>query len=299
MILKWVGTKTVAKVLQQAYWETTSQFKYVNEACIQIKIFQESNEKYAQHKVSLQSVDSIFAYLPDTGVKDGPGKNKTFEDFFIYFHSDESDLEVDGEGDYTNLHIRKRFSFDLEIHESLRLKLPYKSNCSDNPGGQYNYFPRRYTLQRCHFSCKLLHIYKTCGAVGDQWMQYIPKSEKRKYNNNKTDDEKRKCLSDYTKLHNNQGRCQHCPKPCHEKSHKLLNVGVFDDYESNNQYHLVFTVSYQDLMVNMIEKPLYDIVDVVSGFGGILGLLTGCSALSVIEIFAVIYLSIGAFLKRR
>ena len=74
---------------------------------------------------------------------------------------------------------------------------------------------------------------------------------------------------------------------------------MFDDYESNNQYHLVFTVSYQDLMVNMIEKPLYDIVDVVSGFGGILGLLTGCSALSVIEIFAVIYLSIGAFLKRR
>ena len=66
-----------------------------------------------------------------------------------------------------------------------------------------------------------------------------------------------------------------------------------------NKYGLKFAVSHQELAIHSSEKALFGVLDIIISFGGILGLLTGCSALSVVEILAVLVLSLGALLRRR
>ena len=62
---------------------------------------------------------------------------------------------------------------------------------------------------------------------------------------------------------------------------------------------LVFTVSYKQLTVTEInEVEAYDAVTLLANFGGMLGLMTGMSALSLIEILVWFVLSVVARLQR-
>ena len=270
---------------EQSQWRVNSKYQKVNEACIQFNTSSGNNTKtLLEYEISIYFTN-WFDNL----------RNGRYEvGFFVYFHSEVEELEIDGLGDY-GLSIDRTTTFNIQENIVKRLKTPYTSNCSDEPDAGYSIFPRKYSPRSCHFSCRLAHMYQMCGAVGDNWMQFIPKKLKNKYNNSKSEDETRDCLLKYTQLHPNH-QCQYCPKLCKQKYYNLVDVRHAAVY---NKYGLKFAVSHQELAIHSSEKALFGVLDIIISFGGILGLLTGCSALSVIEILAVLVLSLGALLRRR
>ena len=107
---KFGGSINCNKVLKKAQWIADRDFQVVNKVCIQMNASQETSKKYGEFPISvnLKSPTSFVSGLPYYGY---------VKDFFIYLHSEENDVEVDGDGHFNNLNIDKRFNFDVQLEQ--------------------------------------------------------------------------------------------------------------------------------------------------------------------------------------
>ena len=81
-----------------------------------------------------------------------------------------------------------------------------------------------------------------------------------------------------------------------DKDTSEFNSSKIDSYKNS---HLSLNIYYNSFYYTVIEEVVkIDIIDLVSGIGGTIGLFIGCSVLSIAEIFELIFLLIDALLKR-
>ena len=74
------------------------------------------------------------------------------------------------------------------------------------------------------------------------------------------------------------------------------NLSKIDRYRDS---HLSLNIYYNSFYYTVIEEVVkIEMVDLISGIGGIIGLFIGCSVLSIAEIFELIFLVIEALFKR-
>ena len=167
-----------------------------------------------------------------------------------------------------------------------RLEYPYPSQCSKDGNGTDNLMDMRYTQINCEESCLLRIMFKECGALPDTMSQYLTK-EMNMTQTNLTEAERRKRLHTVIK----QGlilppkECN-CPYACMDTQFNPL-VQKLGSLERRWE----ITLAYQSLTVTSVtEEPLTTYSDVLSSFGGFMGLLLGASVLSIGEIILVVIL---------
>ena len=144
-----------------------------------------------------------------------------------------------------------------------------------------------------------------CGAVSDIFARHIPKDFAELHQSSMIDSEKRKCIKTWTSYNDCwesdvpdcDGEvykfkvCDSCPVPCHERKLKVTYVR-----EKNISPHIdngtTYLTIYHDSMEKTVIQELaeYSMLNLVADFGGVLGLLVGCSLLSLIELAIMIFL---------
>ena len=186
---------------------------------------------------------------------------------------------------------------DLEFSEKqylTRLPSPYPSNCSY---GQYNgnLLPAPYTEDNCRYTCVLKRLISKCGTLPEYILQYAPRLRTLlPSHNNLTDDEIRVCLFDsYSKFI--EGGCD-CRVSCSEMTIKTKHTILpHADMCSGKIVYLKFkSITF----TNISEIPEYPAEKFVTDIGGWLGLFSGMSALSVVEIILFVALSLAAFYRK-
>eukprot|EP00794_Sanderia_malayensis_P010267 gene10267-11322_t len=198
--------------------------------------------------------------------------------------------------------------------KTTRLPAPYPSNCS-NGNNVFTLIPGDYTVMGCQISCQYYHMYRKCGHIEPFMRSFMP--PQRYPRNTSVDVEKMlKCrqrmLND---LFSNgfKEQCD-CPDPCHEEVyHRMVSMTRWPARVDIPIYRKVFaetlkidssllTESY--IRSNFLKLRVYfdelaykhtyeqcktSIPELFSNLGGQLGLWTGYSVFSIIEIVAVLF----------
>ena len=64
----------------------------------------------------------------------------------------------------------------------------------------------------------------------------------------------------------------------------------------NKENHLALNIYYDSMSYTTFDEiPKLNLIDLISNIGGTLGLLTGASFLSIVEIFEIIFLVVSSF----
>ena len=133
-------------------------------------------------------------------------------------------------------------------------------------------------------------MYENCGTVIDWWKSYV-QPEWVSYAGNLTDSDVRDCLNVYVNylLGGNQQDCN-CPLACDEVDYKPM----FFRSKVNGQKEWRFEISYKTPhIITITEEELYSLKNLVADVGAMLGLLSGISVLSIVEIFVCVGLSVA------
>ena len=165
-----------------------------------------------------------------------------------------------------------------------RLPTPFPSNCSS---GQYNdsIFPGKYTYTKCKHTCSLRNFISKCGAVPDMWLRYAPHIKTMlPSHDNRTAHSIRRCMLRVT----DQYQCQ-CRVGCQEVSFKVKH------FADNNTFLPQLSLQYlSNTYTEITETPAYPATKFVTDIGGWLGLFSGMSLLSLVEVLLSGILSILA-----
>lgn len=199
-------------------------------------------------------------------------------------------------GTYTEVVLKK------QIHH--RLQAPYSTNCSSQTTVPL-LFPGAVTEHNCHISCLFHQTYKLCGDVPPQGRLFlsIDKFPSREKNESKL----KQCLQD---LYANEAsiKCD-CNTPCYKEIYetKIFNTPLRKasftpnmrkdlsnalsmpqenfDVDGIKQHVVRLSVFYESFIVDRyIDQPLQEIADLLSNFGGLMGLFVGASVISLLEV---------------
>ena len=210
-------------------------------------------------------------------------------------------------GTYTEVVLKK------QIHR--RLEAPYPTNCSSHTTVPM-LFPGAATEKNCRISCAAHQLYKICGDVPLEARPYMNKDKFPSRVKNKS--KFNQCRHD---LYENQAsiKCD-CNAPCYKEIYETkvfstqlrkasftanmrkdlsnaLNVPAenFDAY--GIQQHVIrLSVFYESFIVDIyIDQPLQEIADLLSNFGGLMGLFVGASVISLLEL---VWLSMTSLFQR-
>ena len=175
--------------------------------------------------------------------------------------------------------------------EISRLPPPYPSACSSEEEGD-NLLPGQYTQSKCRYTCKFRHMIDECGAVLDDLLEYAPSlKELLPKTNNRTIDEVRQCL---VKVILDKSYTCNCKMSCHETNIKHRHITkpttrlfsyLHFKYDSN---------TYMEIK----EIPAYPATKFITDIGGWMGLFSGMSFLSVVEVLLFIILSVIAMMRK-
>ena len=224
---------------------------------------------------------------------------------FVSIHHHSHYLGLSGErtiplvpGYYTDIVVSKK--------SYTRLPYPYASNCSSKSKVFYLY-QGGYSVHNCLSSCFIKKMHDTCGDVLPVAKVFtsgkeLPKKPKAK--------NMMRCFNSV--YQNSAGLECDCPIPCDDDVYdvnvfrtplrwtsttfkmnrelaRFLNVTEDEISLETYKKHIIrFSVYYDSFAVeNVIEQGLYDIESLLSNFGGLMGLLTGASVISVIELIWV------------
>ena len=194
---------------------------------------------------------------------------------------------------------REVYSIGMEKTEVERLGEPY-SNCkSDDDNNEKdkletNIFGGVYSSVKCVESCRLREIVESCGDVPFQYRHFIPNKWYSSSHNNKNISALEKCIKD----HKSKRYCKlSCPHSCQQNKIKLSIVKGSAIH--SNALFLLF--SFPTMTVEHIEEfRLYSWQELLSNFGGVLGLMTGFSLMSVFEIIIYLILLVNEkFIKHK
>ena len=184
------------------------------------------------------------------------------------------------------LHGPGLYAITLNKVQMERLEYPYPSKCSKDGDGTDNLIDMRYTQTNCEESCMLRRMIKQCKAVPDVITPYLTKDiSMTETNLNET--QTRECLHTVIKgeLLLPPKKCN-CPYACVDT---LFNPLVQKLESSERTWNI--SIAYQSLTVTSVtEEPLITYSDVLSSFGGFMGLLLGACVLSIGEIILVVIL---------
>ena len=188
----------------------------------------------------------------------------------------------------------------LERREFERKQYPFPSNCSN--GENEEYFSRKYTRISCYESCMARKMYEKCGTLLDWWKPYAKQSWKFP-GVKKSKFEQKQCVANLQKqirLSAQNMSCD-CPLACKDV---LYTTSFFRSYnvEPFNVlgYHLwKFEISYMSLYnITITEEELYSMKSLFADIGAVLGLLSGTSLLSVLEIIVCLGLTVALHCRR-
>ena len=197
-----------------------------------------------------------------------------------------------------------------------RLPHPYPSNCTNDRSDRDSIYPGKNTQKLCINSCAYKQMYEMCPGVLPE-MRVFMKASKYPVQADFTNDSFWQCIWRSLPLINYQ-HCdcrEHCydetyikvinrsPWPPHWEIPSLLKLIESVEGKTNNTLSandirerlMKLSIYYNEFKENVSEeKPLYDLLTIISDLGGQMGLFMGASLLSLAEIIALL----GQWLKR-
>ncbi|XP_066930204.1 acid-sensing ion channel 2-like [Clytia hemisphaerica] len=178
---------------------------------------------------------------------------------------------------YYNVVIKKRLIS--------RLGKPH-SECVDGKGTyEQNKFIGNYTVNKCKKGCFLEKVFEKCGAIPPMYERYMRNPGKfDNFTNTVNDTVGQPCL---WKLNDNLTIFEECNNVCHLQPCFEEDIKLSLHYHSTkNDHFLSLAFTYDTFLVDIVnEKPVYTWQDLFANFGGCVGLMTGASILSVVELF--------------
>ena len=179
----------------------------------------------------------------------------------------------------------KKYSITIEKTFIKRLPFPFPSNCTDDKTNDM--FEEKYTRRSCLETQNYIGMYKECGDTLDYIRQYIPKDIIQEFKKNDTISNILTCINMYSKQEANSSS-KNCPFPCTEFQISMLVSSRNYFKKDNRTLSSIYTVGIQYMTVDSYrvinEKELYSANQMACEIGGLIGLMVGCSLLSVIEI---------------
>ena len=165
-----------------------------------------------------------------------------------------------------------------------RLGLPY-TDCVQGSGTyQQNKFTGNYTVNKCLKGCFFEEVFKGCGAIPIMYKKHLRKPETFENKTEVNETFASSCLykveKDYTLTAKCNAQCR--LDPCYEEEIKMILSQ--SPIKTENFLELAFT--YKSFLMEIVEeRPSYRWQDLFANFGGCVGLMTGASILSIIELF--------------
>ncbi|XP_047127862.1 uncharacterized protein LOC124808710 [Hydra vulgaris] len=174
----------------------------------------------------------------------------------------------------------------IELKHYNRLERPYASNCSQD--SEFLIFPGNYSKIKCTESLKCISSYKVCGGSYDFCEQFIPKAFKAvqaNFSQNEAENLTECLLQEYKKKYDRE-----CPLPCYENVYTFLPSFSFNCNWLDNSREIVLFFPISPYYHVFEEVPLYSFEQLLSECGGLIGLFTGSSLISFIEVMAFLSL---------
>ncbi|XP_066927542.1 acid-sensing ion channel 2-like [Clytia hemisphaerica] len=165
-----------------------------------------------------------------------------------------------------------------------RLGLPYTECIKGSGTYAQNKFTGIYTVTKCKKGCFWEVVFEKCGAIPPMYKKHM--REPYRFDNTSfvSDADGQACLreveNDDSVTEKCNGQCK--LQPCYEEDIKMS----LDFHRSPNPNFLEFAFTFKSFLVEVVEEaPAYTWQDLFANFGGCVGLMTGASILSFVELF--------------
>ena len=191
---------------------------------------------------------------------------------------------------WTKINERGSYHFSVEDMKIKRLPYPYNKNkpCvkeSSSVATLNNMFKGGYTMGKCLGTCWMRAQLKYCGAASSVLrVQVLDQAVLKSQLRNKSSEELHECVHEYhDNIYDDLNACAlECPTPCDGESFTMAVRYEPSKKEDAENVQLFFY--YMEMTEKMIEEaPSYVYTTLFGNFGGTLGLMTGMSVISVIE----------------
>ena len=145
-------------------------------------------------------------------------------------------------------------------------------------------------------TCILKRLIAGCGALPEHILQYAPRLRTLlPKHNNRTDDEIRRCLRTVSTTGCDRG----CRVSCSEMIIQNRRIITTKEGFYKNKGGPIIRFSFNSkTLTNITEIPVYPAEKFVTDIGGWLGLFSGMSLLSVLEIILFVTLSTAALYRK-
>ena len=224
-----------------------------------------------------------------------------------------------GSGSYqTTIDGPGKYRYAMKKTTIKRLPAPYSRPSCIQKGSkdalEKNLFIGLYTRDKCEESCVLKLMLLECKAAYYFYRAYI---RDKTYLNSFIDEsidrnEGTKCWDRVSRSNRYKIRaCKAtCYQPCEEERYTISETShPWSDHQKKiqqrqtnheNMKTVRLSVYFSELNeIEIAESPSYDRVTLLANFGGMLGLMTGMSAISLLEILIWVLLSVIACVKHR
>ena len=231
-------------------------------------------------------------------------------------------LDDDGNGLFLTIHDphehmigHNRISLPLGFHTSIEISKntfkrkpdPFPSKCVQaRDGKRGNIFPGKESINSCRVSCFFKLVHKRCGGVIPGTRTFMRPEEYPGFIN-VSDSKSMSCIHEAMKF---MEECE-CRIPCEEETYKSkvsrvpwpkkgktaqLNKVLFQKEDQNRNQSkdlskklMKLSIYYADLCEFVYtEEEKYDVMSILSDFGGQMGLFVGASVLSFIEVIILV-----------
>ena len=187
------------------------------------------------------------------------------------------------------------YNLFLERTKITRLPTPYPSKCREN--NIVNRFSSQYNLYSCEEECYFKNILNKCRDVPFKRKKYL-KSKIKSIKSNMTKSELQECVSqnDPFKLIGTRQelKCE-CPPPCYEvQYHATWVENKHSGKKRDADFYIQVTYKNQ-AVARITEIPTSTIPQLLAEFGGILGLLSGPSALTIAELLFCVFITMAMY----
>ena len=205
----------------------------------------------------------------------------------LKLHRSDQSAPLDMFGVVEGLFPGKAYQIQISKSEIKRLPSPYQSNCKHE---EPNYLARSDSQVSCTDQCAMQNMRDNCSATNDMWAR-LSSTTNQIHTANKSDNDIRLCLANFYKYNYYEApkNCSYCSQTlCNETSFKVEKMNWIE-LSNENASETNIELYYDEIKLKTeIEKEVSSIISAVGKFGGWMGLLTGTSFLSILEIAVLV-----------
>lgn len=174
---------------------------------------------------------------------------------------------------------------------------PPISDCVDEESDK-DMFPGKYTRVGCLDTNMCTAILRDCGGSLDFCEKYMSKALLRQYQrNNEKNRDIYKCIQKGFREERFNVSPFLCPPPCKKTRFRTIPSSYVKNKDENTTtFKLRLRYQERNLYELNVEKLVYTWYDLMSSIGGTVGLLCGCSILSLFEL--IIYLALKIYARQ-